>query len=802
MPPRSTTAPPGWPSASSAPAASASCLPQRSPGRAPRRRGLGRLRRFPPSGRRPAPRHAGAPPPEVIAAAELVLLTVPDDVLPGLVDGLAAAGDVRTGQLVVHTSGRYGVAVLDPATRAGALPLALHPAMTFTGRHEDLARLDGAASASPHPSRCGPSRRRSSSRWEASRSGSRRSCGRSTTRPSPAAPTTSRPWSTSRSTCCGAAASTSPARMLAPLLGAALDNALRSGDHALTGPVARGDAGTVAAHVRELREVSPDTAAAYVAMARLTADRALAAGLLKPAAAEALLEVLAEGAPMTTDSCTPAQSCAVRWPTATGEIGVVMSLGALHDGHRALIKVARRRCELIVVTVFLNPLQFAPSEDLSRYPRTLDVRRRAVRRGGCRPGVRAGRRRGLPGGPAAGAGACRAARRRARGRVATRALRRRAHRRRQAAAHHRAGRHVLRAEGRPAGAARAADGQRPRLPVRGRRRPDRARRRRAGAVQPQHVPLRQVDRARRSRCPGRSPQGWLRRSPEPTPCAGQLATCSTPSPAYALDYLALVDPSTLADVPDGTVGAALLVVAARVGTTRLIDNASSPSDGLVMLLAIDVGNTNTVLGLFDGEELVDTGGSRPTRTAPPTRSLSCCTVCSRSTPARPGGRRRHRGLLDRAGGAARGARLCRRYYADVPSIIVEPGVKTGVPLLNDNPSELGADRIVNTLAAFHLYGGPASSSTSARPRTTTWCRPRASSSVARSHRASRSPSTRLALGAPGCSRSSWPGRARSSASRPPRRCSRASCTASSARSTASCAGSPPSLSGRTVTRTT
>jgi pantoate--beta-alanine ligase len=53
-------------------------------------------------------------------------------------------------------------------------------------------------------------------------------------------------------------------------------------------------------------------------------------------------------------------------------VGVVMSLGALHDGHRALIKAARSRCDLVVVTVFLNPLQFAPGEDLTRYPRTLD----------------------------------------------------------------------------------------------------------------------------------------------------------------------------------------------------------------------------------------------------------------------------------------------------------------------------------------------------------------------------------------------------------------------------------------------
>ena len=57
----------------------------------------------------------------------------------------------------------------------------------------------------------------------------------------------------------------------------------------------------------------------------------------------------------------------------TGEVGVVMTMGALHDGHRELIKVARRRCQVIVVTVFLNPLQFAPGEDLSRYPKTLDA---------------------------------------------------------------------------------------------------------------------------------------------------------------------------------------------------------------------------------------------------------------------------------------------------------------------------------------------------------------------------------------------------------------------------------------------
>jgi predicted short-subunit dehydrogenase-like oxidoreductase (DUF2520 family) len=83
-----------------------------------------------------------------------------------------------------------------------------------------------------------------------------------------------------------------PARMLAPLLGAALDNALRHGDSALTGPVARGDAGTVRTHLDTM--TAPDVRAAYVAMSRLTALRAHAAGILPSDRAAALLDVLAD----------------------------------------------------------------------------------------------------------------------------------------------------------------------------------------------------------------------------------------------------------------------------------------------------------------------------------------------------------------------------------------------------------------------------------------------------------------------------------------------------------------------------
>jgi predicted short-subunit dehydrogenase-like oxidoreductase (DUF2520 family) len=239
--------------------------------------------------------------PDVVERAELVLLTVPDDELPPLVRGLADTGAWQTGQLVVHTSGRYGVAVLEPARRAGAIPLALHPAMTFTGTSMDLPRLAD--------------------------------CCFGVTAPGPVLPVAealvvemgaepvvvaeeARPLyhaalahgSNHLVTLVAQAAQLlrqagvdHTDRVLEPLLSAALDNALRRGDDALTGPVARGDAGTVAAHRRTLAAAaaasgSADVLQTYRVLARATAERALASGRLRAEAAEALLEALADGA--------------------------------------------------------------------------------------------------------------------------------------------------------------------------------------------------------------------------------------------------------------------------------------------------------------------------------------------------------------------------------------------------------------------------------------------------------------------------------------------------------------------------
>jgi predicted short-subunit dehydrogenase-like oxidoreductase (DUF2520 family) len=232
-------------------------------------------------------------PEEVVAASDLVLATVPDDMLPGLIAGLASTGAELTGRLLAHASGRHGLAVLEPAVRQGALPLALHPVMTFTGRPDDVDRLAGISFGVTAPDELRPVAEalvlemggepvfiaeENRDLYHAALAGA---ANHLVTQVVTAADLLA------------AAGVASPARMLAPLLGAALDNALRLGDAALTGPVARGDAETVAGHVAALRASAPEVLPAYLALARLTADRALAAGTLTAPDAQRLLDVLA-----------------------------------------------------------------------------------------------------------------------------------------------------------------------------------------------------------------------------------------------------------------------------------------------------------------------------------------------------------------------------------------------------------------------------------------------------------------------------------------------------------------------------
>lgn len=235
------------------------------------------------------------PPDDVVRRADLVLLAVPDDVLAGLVSGLAATGAFRAGQIVVHTSGAQGVDVLAPAVALGVLPLALHPAMTFTGRVEDVARLAAACVGVTVADETG---------WSVGEALVLEMGAEPVRVPSAARPlyhAALAHGANHLATLVRDAVDTLehagvvPAeRLLGPLLEAALDNTLRHGDRALTGPVARGDLDTVRLHLRVLAESAPELLEPYRAQATRTADRAEAAGLLGAAEAIQIRETLQE----------------------------------------------------------------------------------------------------------------------------------------------------------------------------------------------------------------------------------------------------------------------------------------------------------------------------------------------------------------------------------------------------------------------------------------------------------------------------------------------------------------------------
>ena len=176
-----------------------------------------------------------------------------------------------------------------------------------------------------------------------------------------------------------------PAATLRPLLTAALDNALEHGDAALTGPIVRGDVGTVRAHLADLQANAPQSVASYVALGRATLDRAVTDGRVLPIRARRILELLdAAGCPEVGPRASDDRPRPRAHPRGAdrparraraGRVGFVPTMGALHDGHASLMRVAReqRRGRPVVASVFVNPLQFGAGEDLDRYPRTLDL---------------------------------------------------------------------------------------------------------------------------------------------------------------------------------------------------------------------------------------------------------------------------------------------------------------------------------------------------------------------------------------------------------------------------------------------
>lgn len=232
-------------------------------------------------------------PTAVSRSCDLLLLTVPDDMLANVVTMLSASGAIRPGQVVAHTSGRHGLAVLEPARLAGAEVIALHPAMTFTGTAKDLDRLPGCAFGVTAQSERAVELATSlvaelqgrlvwvpEDRRTMYHAGLAHGANHLVT------------LVTQAMDLLRESGADDPAATLRPLLTAALDNALTMGDSALTGPIVRGDVETVRAHVAEVARTAPGTLPSYVALARATANTAVLDGRLLPIRAAKLVGVL------------------------------------------------------------------------------------------------------------------------------------------------------------------------------------------------------------------------------------------------------------------------------------------------------------------------------------------------------------------------------------------------------------------------------------------------------------------------------------------------------------------------------
>lgn len=235
-----------------------------------------------------------ADPVAVAEASEMLVIAVPDAALPGVIAELAAAKAFKPGHIVVHVAGAVGAEVLRPAADAGAVVVAAHPAMTFTGGESDVDRMDGCSWALTAPDEIGivvgqmlvmetgghPVTVAESHRalYHAALA---HGANHLVTLVNDAAEALAAsfavlPGGTVEGDPDGMLGSDPQAlarRTLAPLLHAALDNVLASGEVALTGPVMRGDAVTVSRHLDALEEVDGGIAAGYRALALRTARR-------------------------------------------------------------------------------------------------------------------------------------------------------------------------------------------------------------------------------------------------------------------------------------------------------------------------------------------------------------------------------------------------------------------------------------------------------------------------------------------------------------------------------------------------